>query len=132
MPFITNENREKVHKWRYERECKRQLSKESVEFITSATPGDWCYIFYLKMMERWNVEPRWTTAHDIYRDMRRELMYNEHYSIDQRAACELAWQVFFHNHVIDYEYKKISENGDIIGDEYIKFKTEIEKQKETL
>jgi hypothetical protein len=71
--------------------------------------GDYCYEFYKPMVDRWRANPRWTTAHEIYRDMIRSV--NKDW--DMQAAYELAWQVFFIKYVWPYEQKKIEENGDI-------------------
>lgn len=77
-------------------------------------PGDLCYIHYRKMADRWKAEPRWTTAHNIYKEMRQTLHdETKIYTHDARAAYELAWQVFFIKYVMPYEDKKEAENGTI-------------------
>lgn len=73
--------------------------------------GDLCYVHYKRMMEEWTRNPRWTTAHKIYKNIR-----NNVYSMiveDNIIAQELAWQVFFQLHVMPYERKKEAENGPI-------------------
>ena len=55
------------------------------------------------MVNKWKANPRWTTAHNIYKDM------TQNCSI----AKGLAWQCFFYFHVLKYEEKKRDENGDI-------------------
>ena len=85
--------------------------------------GDVCYFYYRQMMDEWNREPRWTTAHIIYRrlgDIQPTLAetsclwLNGKLSKDDYMVAEsLAWQVFFNLHVMNYEHKKRAENGDI-------------------
>jgi hypothetical protein len=72
-------------------------------------PGDICYVFYKPMVEQWKVNPRWSTAHRLYR----ELLERFHNSDDDEAAHHLAWQVFFNTYVMDYERRKELENGTI-------------------
>lgn len=82
----------------------------------SITPGDRCYVFYKEMVWRWKDNPRWTTAHEIYKKMRGEsrLSYaNNPDGFDDKIAEELAWQCFFYFHVLEYEKEKMEENGDI-------------------
>lgn len=71
-------------------------------------PGDRCYVYYSKMVKEWKAQPRWTTADKIYRDV---LLHN--FTVEDRAAIELAWQVFFNLYVMPYELKKREENGDV-------------------
>jgi hypothetical protein len=63
------------------------------------------------MVDRWRANPRWTTAHEIYKDT----IYGPDSlaSIEEMTARDLAWQVFFNIHIMDYERKKREENGDI-------------------
>jgi hypothetical protein len=72
-------------------------------------PGDRCYVYYRYMVYRWRDEPRWSTAHILYR----ELLDTFHPSDDEEAAHHLAWQVFFQLHVLPYERSKQQQNGDI-------------------
>lgn len=95
MPFIIGERREMI---------KNNLLKDF-------QPGDYCYVYYKSMVEEWKANPRWTTAHNIYKKMKRypQFEYNE----DKRRAHELAWQVFFQLYVMPYEEEKREQNGDI-------------------
>ena len=96
MPFVKPERRWSIQKG----------------LLTEWEPGDRCYVFYKKMVEKWKAIPRWTTAHAIYKELmlRRESAWGID---DDVIACELAWQVFFNLHVMPYELKKREENGDI-------------------
>lgn len=93
MPFITQDLRDKLSKSPW-------LADE---------PGELCYLHYKEMVGRWKVNPRWTTAHEIFRDM----LHNNLEKEDDFAASRLAWQVFFNLYVMPYELKKREENGDI-------------------
>lgn len=73
--------------------------------------GDRCYLVYAAMVEKWKESPRWTTADEIYQALLKCLRCE--YSIQDQAAHQLAWQVFFQLHVMPYELKKREENGDI-------------------
>ena len=79
------------------------------ELNTDIQPGDRCYLFYRDMVNAWRAEPRWTTVHNIFRN----LMTTDSDDEDDQVARVLAWFVFFHLHVIPYELKKREENGDI-------------------
>ena len=95
MPFITKERRHMIDK----------------EGMVPETPGDLCYVFYKKIMEKWRDSPRWTTVHQIYRE------YSEDFHMlttdDEQVAYRLAWEVFFALVVVPYEQQKRKENGDI-------------------
>lgn len=83
-----------------------------------AIPGDICYTYYHEMVRQWKNEPRWTTAHKIYKEMTDSLRHahvseNFRDGCDQCAGCQLAWQVFFIKYVMPYEDKKEAENGTI-------------------
>ena len=89
---------------------------------TIEVPGDLCYVIYKRLMRVWKDEPRWTTAHEMYKLYMSEMTTNwlRDWSnrtrlthADLTTAAALAWQVFFHKHVMDYENKKIIENGEI-------------------
>ena len=99
MPFITQERRkiieEGVGTWKVQ---------------SWWQPGDRCYVFYKKMVEQWKANPRWTTAHEIYKEVLFEPWTENR---DDSTAKELAWQVFFQLYVIPYELKKREDNGDI-------------------
>jgi hypothetical protein len=95
MPFIT------------------QIRRDNIEILKLANdlqPGDLCYVHYKRMVDKWKANPRWTTAHEIYRDL-----YYAGGSLghDDSIARDLAWQVFFQLYIIPYELKKREENGDI-------------------
>ncbi len=98
MPFIKQERRNAI----------AEVGLKNPE------PGDRCYIFYKAMVDEWKADPRWSTAHNIYKDM---LQYFAELPgppvTDDSAAYLLAWQVFFNIYVMDYEQKKRLENGDI-------------------
>jgi len=96
MPFIKPERR-------------LIINEKGLTGLEKIEPGDICYKFYKAIMDRWNANPRWTTAHEIYRD----LINTKVESQDHLAALGLAWQVFFIKHLWPYEQKKIEENGDI-------------------
>jgi hypothetical protein len=97
MPFITSEARRMAD----------QIGPKEV--------GDQCFLYYREMLRAWRASPRWTTAHEIYFDMRQRTngdigMARE---LNDIAAHELAWQVFFQLHVIPYELQKRTMNGEI-------------------
>lgn len=87
--------------------------------------GDLCFLHYRKMLRAWRASPRWTTAHGLYRDFVMlpaaggnsagvNVAQHEYENyINDRAACELAWQVFFQLHVAPYELGKRTLNGEI-------------------
>lgn len=94
MPFITQELRKMI---------------DSGDSPIDIQPGERCYKFYSEMVKRWKASPRWTTAHEIYRDVDLGVIIDE----DDWIAQQLAWQVFFQLYVMPYELKKREENGDI-------------------
>lgn len=96
MPFI--------EQWR-----RVVIGAYGLEGLAEIQPGDRCYVYYQAMVDRWKAEPRWTTAHNIFKDMIMSLGSND----DDGAAAFLAWQVFFQLYVMPYELKKREENGDI-------------------
>ena len=100
MPFIKEERRKMVDKDQY-----ASVSKT----LEGIQVGDRCYFYYKPMVDRWTANPRWTTAHEIYKDMICEVPYE----IDDNVAVHLAWQCFFYFHVVPYEEEKREENGDI-------------------
>ena len=97
MPFITQDRREII-------------DSEGLGKLDVLQVGDLCYAFYKPMVKRWKAHPRWTTAHDIYRDM---IAQSRDRGLQSRAAQHLAWQVFFQLHVMPYELQKRQEKGDI-------------------
>lgn len=105
MPFTTPEDREKMDK------------KSGCEFcysdnIDDVKVGDRCYFYYKQMVEIFKTSRKWTTAHNIYKNVI-ETNKVQDYSTDTKRAYELAWQVFFQLHVMPYELDKQKENGDI-------------------
>jgi hypothetical protein len=103
MPFTTGEDR------------------RITDAIGPQTVGDRCFLFYREMLRAWRKSPRWTTAHELYRDMvmlpgvapdplNRPDKVQEYK--DDRTAVELAWQVFFQLHVMPYELQKRTLNGE--------------------
>jgi len=113
MPFITQENREKMLKY----------------LLTGVVPkkidmGDWCFVLYREMVKTWKENPRWTTAHNIRKKMESSMADLSSFEgflyqvcpdrqEDVRIAYRLAWDVFFELYVMPYELKKRAENGDI-------------------
>jgi hypothetical protein len=96
MPFVTPERREQLDAaMRGERLCLLE-------------PGDMCYVYYKEMVDRWRAEPRWTTAHNIFKSMA-----GIDLGTDEGVAQFLAWHVFFNIHVMHYEQLKRDANGDI-------------------
>lgn len=96
MPFVTQEHRDNPD---------------------MSIPGDICYTFYREMVIKWNKQPRWTTAHNIYKEMQ-FIIKQAHPQwflgpCDNCAAYGLAWQVFFQKYVMPYEDDKCRLNGDI-------------------
>lgn len=102
MPFITGE------------------ARRMTDNIGPKEVGDRCFLFYRKMLRTWRASPRWTTAHELYRDM---VMIPQAYGnlipipidqqLDDQAARELAWQVFFSLHILPYEMQKRTLNGEV-------------------
>jgi hypothetical protein len=94
MPFVTQEHREKPD---------------------INVPGDLCYVFYKELVRRWKKEPRWTTAHNLYKGIKAYTAGSFFYGPDEDhvTAIELAWQVFFIKYVMPYEDLKEKENGTI-------------------
>jgi len=90
---------------------RKEIDEKGLNACTSV--GDICYYYYREMVDRWNIEPRWTTAHNIYREVKYSSI-DGRVTSDENVACELAWQVFFQLHVMPYEFKKRDENGDIV------------------
>lgn len=97
MPFITSE------------------ARRMTDTIGPKEAGDRCFIFYREMLRKWRGSPRWTTAHEIYYDMRKRTHgdYVQDRTLDDVAAHELAWQMFFQLHIIPYELQKRTLNGEI-------------------
>jgi hypothetical protein len=111
MPFIKQRRRELIDKDQY-----YSLTKEFGE----VQPGDRCYFYYKEMVDKWKANPRWTTAHEIYKSMIKESVDDicinkddlERY-IDNITARQLAWQVLFIKYIMPYEDEKEEQNGSI-------------------
>lgn len=87
-------------------------TKEARRITDSAGPqtvGDRCFLAYREMLRRWRKSTRWTTAHEIYREMD-DIGY---VSGDEQIAIRLAWQVFFQLHVMPYEIRQRIVNGEV-------------------
>lgn len=95
MPFITQERRHMI---------------ATRTMVGDPQPGDLCYGFYKPLVDAWRENPRWTTAHELYKMV---LRTRDGAMPDEVAAMDLAWQVFFNLHVLKYEEKKRKENGDV-------------------
>ena len=115
MPFITQNLRKVIDKGGLD-----ALLNEG----WSIQPGDRCYLFYKAMVDKWKANPRWTTVHEIYKellikDRGKFVIYNEIEGCikrdldDDYVAQNLAWQVFFQLYVMPYELNKREENGNI-------------------
>lgn len=97
-----------------------QESRNITDTIGPQVVGDRCFLAYRKMVRKWDASRRWTTAHEIYRDdvilprlqdSVRDYMHCR--TIDETAAVELAWQVFFIEKIMPYELEKKALNGDV-------------------
>ena len=97
MPFILP--------WR-----RKAIAEHGLNGFDEIQPGDRCYVHYKQMVDKWRANPRWTTAHDIFKN----LMLGDYLEDgDDATARGLAWWVFFSLHVLPYEKQKREENGDI-------------------
>lgn len=103
MPFTTQESRVKFPDTKTDKE-------NLAEAHRIGQPGDRCFIFYRPMIRAWRAAPRWTTAHELRVKKDNDLVY---LGVDDRAALNLAWDVFFDFHVKPYEIKKREENGEV-------------------
>ncbi len=95
MPFTTSE------------------ARRMTDVVGPTTVGDKCFLEYREMLRKWRASPRWTTAHEIYRDGVVGGTIGHPYNDDSVIALHLAWQVFFQLHVIPYELVKRTENGEV-------------------
>lgn len=112
MPFIEPRSRDRI----------KLLGCEVSENV-----GDLCYVFYKHMMLCWEDEPRWRTAHRMFRQFSEEPEATEYFQhvydkvmhkfelADVVCAAKLAFIEFYRNHVSKYEDLKRDENGDIFG-----------------
>jgi len=86
MPFVKQECRAEGHE--------------------ACTVGDMCYQDYKRLVDAWNKDPRWTTAHNLttaWFDL----------ASDADTAHFLAYMVWFMKKVMPYEDLKEKENGTI-------------------
>jgi len=101
MPFIAQERRDIIDRGGW---------------LADWTPGDRCYAYYKGMVRLWKENPRWTTAHEIYKKMRSSTQVTyvgRSADFENKCAEELAWQVFFQLKVMPYELEKMEQSGDI-------------------
>lgn len=85
-------------------------ARRIAEAVGPQTVGDRCFLAYRAMVRQWKASRRWTTAHEIYKDM---IMKRPYKILDDTVAEELAWQVFFLKHVMIYENEKEVINGPV-------------------
>ena len=109
MPFTEQRSRERI----------KLLGVEACENV-----GDLCYVFYSHLMQAWRDNLRWKTAHRLF-DLEIDPIEDEYFQYvydrvmhkfelkDVTKAAALAYKVFFHRHVMKYEFEKMRENGDI-------------------
>lgn len=86
MPFVKQECRDALH--------------------VPCSVGDLCYREYVKLIAKWNADPRWTTAHNITKEW-------FDFMDDEGTAHFLAWMVWFNKKVMQYEDQKEKDNGTI-------------------
>jgi hypothetical protein len=103
--------------------CRDRVNKGGIKACEEV--GDICYVFYKHFVSAWKLEPRWRTAHRLYRDSIKDRCSCSFYAMvctelaqtfsidDVDTALSLAWQVFFQRFVMPYELEKIDQNGDI-------------------
>jgi hypothetical protein len=87
----------------------KQEKRAWVEAGGTSEPGDRCYRYYKQMKQKWKENPRWTTAHEIYKGVTLDAMEGW----EEELSRDLAWQVFFQLEVLPYELRKREENGDV-------------------
>ena len=98
MPFIKQSRRDAI-------------DAHGLGVLYEIQPGDVCYQYYKPMVDAWKKEPRWTTAHNILREVNYALVHEP--NRDYHTARSLAWMVFFQLYIMPYELEKRKENGDI-------------------
>lgn len=110
MPFIEQKNRDRI----------KLLGPEACENV-----GDICFVFYSNIIRAWKEEPRWRTAHRLFRQYSEEPEANEFFSYiydrlmhkfeldDVVCASKLAYMIFWDKYVIEYEKEQCLKNGDI-------------------
>jgi len=88
MPFVPQSSRENLFKGN-----------------PPETVGDMCYLEYVKLINAWKADRRWTTAHNEFKRV---------FDVDDaQAAKTLAYLVFLIKKVMPYEDEKESTNGTI-------------------
>ena len=81
--------------------------------------GDLCYNAYRYLIISWRLTRRWTTAHNLLKDLawwtlKEWATYRTKYGLaDYVVASILAYKVFFNKEVMVYEDEKEKENGKI-------------------
>lgn len=103
MPFIDQEQRKRYP-------VRFGFDENLDSAAINGVVGDRCFVFYREMIHAWKKEPRWTTAHALKVNMINNMPY---LGVDDRAAYELAFAVFFNTHVMRYEERKREENGEV-------------------
>lgn len=91
-------------------------SRKITDSVGPQTVGDRCFIYYREMLRKWKKSMRWTTAHEIYTEVYEMTTPGRNAPVqmmDDVIARRLAWQVFFHRHVMNYENFKAMENGEV-------------------
>lgn len=89
-----------------------QEARRMTDAIGPQVVGDRCFLAYREMLRKWKKSPRWTTAHEIYKNVITQTI-DQPYDNDDVYALHLAWQVFFQLHVIPYELQKRIDNGEV-------------------
>jgi len=83
----------------------------------AALPGiqleDTSYVYYRDMVAKWNSNPGWDTAHQIYYETFCFQNFSYASSGDMYIAACLAWQTFYTKVVWPFLQQQIAENGDI-------------------
>lgn len=110
MPFVEAKSRDRI----------KTRGVEACESV-----GDLCYIFYDHIMRAWRDEPRWRTAHRMFKDFSEQPEVCEYFNYvydrvmqnfelaDVVCASKLAYKVFWDRYVYDYEIQMMEKNGDI-------------------
>lgn len=96
MPFIKNDRRAPL----------------STGDILPEAPGDICYLEYVRLLEEWKENPRWTTIHNMCKRILTETDDIED-DDDKFTARFLAFMVIWQKYGWPYELDRIEEHGDI-------------------
>lgn len=111
MPFIAPNNRDRI----------RIQGIESCDSV-----GDITYVFYCHIMQVWNEERRWRTAHRLYKNLEEQPEAYDYFNYvyeklkskfeldDVVCAAKLAYKVFFSFVVVPYEERTAASNGNIL------------------